>query len=311
MPVTRVRAAKDADDVRRYLAARQPATTEMLASLSTVGVGRRLQVWAVTDGGGRLCGAVVRTRLVADRWYAHVHLDDVAHAADVAAVLHGTSVTAVTALAPTIDALRPHLPRLRGVRRSWGYVVEPQPLPGTVESVSTLVEGVDIRPAVPADLGPVFGLHLHWPTAAGAAPLRRLHGHLRRVIAGGGMLVAVEGGEVVGVIQTRPRTDRYAVISGLVVAPDERGIGIGVALATYGMAGVLADGLGTFALRRSRTRLPYPAGMDVELEHPLPFATAALHPLARFRGHRRLTTIVERGEDALFRRFGQRQGPAL
>ncbi|MDQ1702883.1 MAG: hypothetical protein QOF57_2135 [Frankiaceae bacterium] len=310
MPVTRVRRAADAEAVQRFLAEREPATTEMLAALLDAGPGRRLHLWSVTDAGGALRGAVTRTRLVRDRWYAHVHLDDLSDAEAVGNLLQRSNVTTVTALSATADALRPHLARVRGMRRNWGYVVDPQPLPGSVESAATLVDGVAIRPAVAGDLPAVFALHLDWPTAARSAPPHRLRGHLRGTIAAGGALVAVENGAVVGVIRTLPRTGRYAVISGLVVAPTERGVGIGVALASYAGALVVAGGRGMVAMRRARARLPYPDGMDIELDHPLPFAVMALHPLARFRGHRRLTDAVERLEGAAFGFLQRRERPA-
>ncbi|MCU1679011.1 MAG: hypothetical protein JWM93_3769 [Frankiales bacterium] len=299
MPITRVRAG-DVVAVREFLAAREPRTTELLAPIRERGLSRHVRAWAVRAADGSLCGVITNVRWVLDRWYAHVHLDDLSLAPEVGTFLQGRNIRSVLALEDTMRAISPHLPRVRKTRRYWCIFGPPQEPKSDIEVIRTALEGVELRAAVPSDIGQVGAVYLNWVSAVNNAPVHRTFRVLKRLVAKGAILVAVEDGTITGVIMNRPRTDTYEIIDGHVVRSPLKASGVGMALAAYSSALAFSEGRGVFSLRVSRSRVKYP-GLDAQHGEPFAFLMVALHPLSRFRGHRRLIGLVEKAETALFR----------
>jgi hypothetical protein len=299
-----VRDAAGVAAVRAYLESYEPATTELLASLTQEGLGRHVRLWAVRDEGGALTGAVTVRRVMRDLWHAHVHLDDLSVAADVGTLVHASPATGLTAVEATTRALAPAIRRVRSARRYWAATGEARAVDTTTSELARSVPGVSIRRATAGDVAALFALYRQWPAVAGSTPLRRLRSSVRDEVADGHLVVAAaHDGSVVGVVKTFTGTARWQIVDGLLVAPSRRGSDIGMALAAYAAVAGVETGRNVCCMRASRLRLRVSPATIVDPDEPFCYLVLSLHPRSRFPGHRRLVDALTAVDDAVFRLF--------
>jgi hypothetical protein len=279
-------------EVLSLLREREPASTVPLIAMQRNQPRRQAtKVWVTRNGEGRVVGLLVSGRYSFDRWYATLLLDDVAYAAEVAAVLDRSNAWSLIGPVDGVEAVLAKSRRVRSAIRLWFYAIPPQPPEPAVESFGPNT-GIVVRPAVRGDVEALVDLAA-LDEHNGAIPRRRL----RQVVIDRlpHTLVAADGGRVVGTLAT-PEGQAYRLFDQLVVHPNARGKKIGLSLLLAAGTDAVVAGRGVCGMRAMSNGLRVSHDDVLALGEAEVWAAADLRPPVRFRGHQRLRKLLEKLE---------------
>lgn len=286
----------------------QPTSVPLLTLATSVGLGRRLRVATVRCG--QSPAAVVAHHHIGPlRWEALVFVvDDDPECLDLlATAIDRGPATVVAGFESHCRLLAPRLDRLEGSAE--------------VRDVLTIEPGFGfvgpdpaVRWAVADDIDAL--VDLYWRSGGHGFVFRRqVAAWMRRCVDNGEILVHQGPGDasIAGFGQVT-LASRYGHIAELVVAPDHRRQGIGLAIVSHMAALAIERGLGGIGIFASTNPVPIPA----DLFHDDPWWLMRLHPPGRARvtrrGRRAVTALLDRRvprpDDAVFRPPDRSTGPA-
>jgi len=274
---------RDVHALHALLAEYEPRSTYLLSeAIDATTLGRNCRTWLARDADGTLHGALLTVRTYPLHWVSYPLIIDERAAAPIGRAIDRGPATMVVGFRPDVEPVcslidragRPYVCHVG--RFEWDLEVEwDDPDPRT-------------RLAGPLDVDQLTDMQ--WRTPLIDFPNRQAARQYVEACVGRDAVVLEIDSQIVGSLMIAARTQRYDVISDMIVDPAHRGAGLSGAMLGRLLPIIRDRGVGLFGIRAASNpwKIPEPT-----LHEELWWAVA-LRPRRRFKGEPRLHSLGKR-----------------